>query len=323
MHHSGTTLASLSKQGFRPPVAVVDWVKLRVALKRASEGGKLKGKLESDYGVSHADPESRGAGNAATVFTLTVQEPASHYDLAALVTFLDREYGLISIPEIVAIEVSIDWRHCNHAPDALSAMTLRLMRSALPPIIENPRLCEDVISSGLLVWSHRCVLNPEMSLVIGNKSDDLMWRTYWKRTNDMFIGEDSRRIPKALPFDKHSARAEVRIQGAALRELGLSQLSDLSSFKFETLNGKGRRYFRFARYNSKAGPLFPAPNPWFRAVVSHVGINEHAPVSVIERYGRKGSRGRIKKISRHLVIDEELTEAARIALRGLTNRFAK
>ena len=306
------------RTAFRP-IACVDWVKLRVRLTRPSEGGKLKGLLEIQFGVSHADPEDAGPGNAASVFVLTVQTSANFQSLSNLMQFLSLRYGLQSEPHIVAIEISIDWKPAVYESQTLDAMTKHLMKSIMPPISNNPRMTKDWRDLENYTLPHKRGIETDRTLYIGNENDDLLWRSYFKRTNDTYSVANGQRIAKPLPTSDHCARVEVRIKGEPLEKLGLVRLSDLLNFKFEKL-----QKLRLLRFGKPANPGQQiAQNKYAAVAMAALCIDDLAPACVLNKFGHRDSRGRALDTGKSVVVDTELTESARCALRTLTQRFSK
>lgn len=305
--------------GFKPPRAVIDWVIFIVELKRNSHGGHLKNRYEG-IGVSYALPLDAGAGGAAKRFRFHLQHPANFGVIDALLSDLDEVYGLVSPAELEAMEVSIDFYHESANVSALRAMTERLMHSVTPPVITNPRVyggCFD-LSDGVLP-GRGTTLTAEKTLYIGNKGDDLMWRVYWKRTDETYEGEEGKRVPKPLQSTDWRARVEVRLKGKAMDRFNLTYVRDLEGFSYERLHSAG--LFKFTKRVSGSGPLFT--NPWSQAGAKSLGIDGESPACVFNQFGRRDKRKRQRQVSHHLVTDTELTEASRQALRSLTGRFGR
>lgn len=308
--------------GFKTPHAVVDWLECRVELKRNSHGGHLKRSYEH-LGVSSVTPLNPTAGGAANHFKVRLQNPA-HYGVPnSLLTDLDGRYELTSHPTLTALEVSVDFYHRVADISALRAMTERLMHSLTPPIPPshaNPRVFSDGrdLTDGT-VPSRGVRINADKTLYVGNKTDDLMWRAYWKRTDDTYEGEDGKRVPKPLVRADWRARVEVCIQGDMLRQLDLARVADLQKFGFERLHTA--RLFRFARRIRGSGPVLS--NPWSMSALTSFGPDADWPACAVNQFGRLDKRKRRLDMSRHLATDVELTEAARQALRALTRRFGR
>lgn len=294
--------------------AVVDWVAFVVKLERASHGGYLKRLLEK-HGVSEAAPRNAGAGSAATEFLIKLQHPKKHAVINEVISDLEADYGLTEKPVMTGMEVSIDFWEKDAEPGAGKEITARLMKSIAPQVINNPRLSNDVES--IVLPDRRAKIDPEMTLYVGNKKDDLLWRVYWKRTDETFPGEDGKRVPKPLPESEWRARAEVRIQGDALASLGIAHPADLENFSFERLHALG--YYKFCR-KVEGGPVL-ASNLWAKTAAASLGIDENSPACVLGMFAQRDKRRRPLKLSRYLETDTELTEAVRHALRGLTRRF--
>ncbi|KXS31511.1 MAG: Uncharacterized protein AWT59_2378 [Candidatus Gallionella acididurans] len=305
------------KDGFKAPIGVVDWVALVVELQRKSNGGHIKGAYKH-LGVSYAKPLDKGDGGAASKFVVRLQHPSSYAPIECLLSDLDEKYGLAAAPTLRALEVSIDFFHKTADSLALQAMTERLMVSATPSTILNPRIIGENYDFSGGVMPRRSAISATKTLYIGNKHDDEMWRVYWKRTDETFIGEDGIRVPKPLPQSEYRSRVEVRLKGKVLEKLNLISATDLRGFSYERLHSAG--FFKFARRDHRSGLIFT--NPYSIAAAKSLGVDDDSPACVLNGFGRKDNRGRVRQLSRHLVTDTELTEASRHALRRLTQRFS-
>lgn len=289
--------------------AVVDWVALVVKLGRASHGGHLKRLLES-YGVSRAIPLNAGAGGAATEFRIELQHPEKFVVIREAISLLQADHSFTEEAVISGMEVSIDFWLRNDDVMAPKEFTERLMRSIAPPQINNPRLSNDAQS--IVLPDRRAKIDPEMTLYVGNSNEDLLWRVYWKRTDDTFVGHEGKRQPKPLPESEWRARAEVRMQGNALAALGIKHPADLENFSFERLHALG--YFKFCR-KADGVPVLES-NAWVKMMATSLGIDEHSPACVLGMFAKRDKRRRPLKLSRYLETDVELTEAVRHALRS-------
>lgn len=313
MTTSAAALATPAPSANYQPVAVVDWVAFTVKLRDASNGGILKRKYE-DIGVSHAKPLDAGPGSAAHAFRITLQHPGKHRVIQNFLDDLERSHGLSEVPTLDALEVAIDFWPTGNDFGAAADITKRLMMGLTPPILKNPRLVDDTPPAYLPTGAD---IDTCRTLYVGNDDDDQMWRVYWKRTDETFVGDDSKRYAKHLPEAEWRARAEVRLQGAALSSLGLVTPTDLTSFSFQRLYSLG--YFKFCHHATGSGVV--ASNPFALYAAQQLGVDQKAPACMLGKFRRKDSRGRSLKLSRNLLTDVELSEAARSALRGLSRRF--
>lgn len=307
------TVVAPIPSGNLKPIAVVDWVAFIVKLQCTSHGGHLKRKYESQ-GVSRAEPLDAGPGGAARAFRIVLQHPDNHMAIHDLLIDLERTYGLSEAASLHGLEVAVDFWPTGDDTSAGLDLTKRLMTRLTPPVLTNPRLA-DATSSVLLPTGSD--INPEQTLYIGNAGEDLLWRVYWKRTDETFVGDEGKRIPKPLPASEWRPRAEVRLQGAALDRLSLVTPMDLKTFKFEKLYSLG--YFRFCHHATGSGVI--ASNPFALVAAQHLGVDHESPACMLGKFGRRDSRGRALKLSRNLLTDVELSEAARSALRSLSRRF--
>ena len=283
------------------PVAVVDWVAFTVKLRNASHGGHLKRKYE-DIGVSHAEPLDAGPGSAAHTFRITLQHPNKVQVIQAVLDDLERSYGFSETPTLDALEVAVDFWPTGNDFGAGADITKHLMMGLTPPILKNPRLVDDTPPAYLPTGGD---IDTSRTLYVGNNEDDLMWRVYWKRTDETFIGDDSKRYPKPLPETEWRARAEVRLQGEALSTLSLATPMDLANFSFQRLYSLG--YFKFCHHATGSGVV--ASNPFALYAAHQLGIDQEAPACMLGKFGRKDSRGRSLKLSRNLLTDVEIGRA--------------
>lgn len=313
MTTSTATLATPVPSANYQPTAVVDWVAFTVKLKSASHGGHLKRKYEG-IGVSHAKPLDAGSGSAAHAFRIVLQHPDKHRVIQNLLADLERSHGLAESPTLDALEVAVDFWPTGNDFGAAADITKRLMMGLTPPVLKNPRLVDDTPLTYLPTGDD---IDTGRTLYVGNDDDDLMWRVYWKHTDETFVGDDSKRYPKPLPEAEWRARAEVRLQGAALASMGLVTPMDLATFSFQRLYSLG--YFKFCSHATGSGVV--ASNPFALYAAQQLGVDQEAPACMLGKFGRKDCRGRSLKLSRNLLTDVELSEAARSALRGLSRRF--
>lgn len=295
-------------------IAVVDWVAFIVRLKRASNPGVLKRKYES-IGVSRFEPMDLGPGSAATTFRVVLQHPSKYNVINDLIVDLAGSNGLSETPSsLQGLEVSVDFWPTRDDASVGADITKRLMMELTPPILNNPRLANNIRS---IIWPTGSDISTDYSLYIGNNDDDLMWRVYWKRTDETFVGDDGKRVPKQLPESEWRARAEVRLQGDALASLSLITPMDLETLRFEKLYSVG--YFRFCQHAT--GSDIIASNRFALWAAQKLGVDHESPACMLGKFGCKDCRGRTKKLSSNLLTDAELSDAARSALRGLTRRF--
>jgi len=92
---------------------------------------------------------------------------------------------------------------------------------------------------------------------------------------------------------------------------------DLEFFQFEKLYSLG--YFKFCHHATGSGVV--ASNPFALYAAQRFGVDQDSPACMLGKFGVMGSRSRKLKLSRNLLTDVELSEAARSALRGLSRRF--
>jgi hypothetical protein len=193
------------------------------------------------------------------------------------------------------------------------------MLSIMPRGAKNPRMVKGWRDNENYALPHKRGVQADMTLYIGNELEDLLWRAYFKCTDDTFIGANNTRFPRPLPSNEFRSRVEVRIKGATLQELGLNCLGDLENFKFERL--QKLRLFRFGKRIKTGQPI--STNPYAAAAIAALCIDDLAPACVLNAYCHRDTRKRSLEVSRNVEVDSELTDKARSALRSLSHRFCR
>ncbi len=305
---------------FDPPRAVVDWIELEIRLVKRSNGGSIH-RWSRDFGASYAKPIDVGPGGAGSTFRVLVQNPECIGQLREMVANLEKQIlrnqpdsGIIRPIAVSAIEISADFK--PKCPDLAKThdMTKRLMLSVRPPIIKNPRWVNTIgkIRQSDDLFPKAPLVDPTHTLYIGNKRDDLMWRTYTKVTDETYLENGTRKAKGLLP-DEYRARVEVRTQGAELTLLGIKVLDDLDGFRFEKLNSVN--WFHF-----KKRPEIKS----IYAIAAAKAVQLHeTPAYRLDECDLNDIRGRSRKQRKMLRTDTELTEATRNALRRLSARFGR
>lgn len=240
--------------------AVLDWIDVEVALCRPVRFRQLQkhiveNKMRKPF-VEPLDPES------GTRFRIRVQEPRLDQVEAAL-SAIEANYGLLSVPLVTGVEISVDFFPKSHDPNERQKMVALLVRHLIPkPDLlskfhdrprsiamgsQRPRYMLAGSKTDMLANLERYPLSSESdehppvdaTYYLGARDADLMFRIMDKIYD--------RRNPKTktaveLAPEARRARVEVHLRGALLERHGIKTLDDLRTFDFERLQG---RYFSF------------------------------------------------------------------------------
>ncbi|MDR5741540.1 hypothetical protein QCE73_00055 [Caballeronia sp. LZ029] len=293
----------------------VDWLSFRVRLAETTQAAAFKQRFEA-RGVSWVQAHNAGPGNAATNFSVRVQDLEAFSTVKQLLGEINVWKGVLAPARIDGIEISFDATPCEPDPEALEMMTFRLMRQTLPPMIySNARIVGADRRERPLLSAQRCALSSNTTLYIGDwgrtnslPAEGLGIRAYKKTTDNN----------RSLPEAQHRARIEAVISGSDLDHYGLSDLDSLGGFRFERLAG----LFRFATpIPGRLAELYVKRDHPGHLYYRQRGVDETAPACIINHLGRRDSRGRWRSKSSVLGIEPEMTEIARDQLRKLTRRF--
>lgn len=303
----------VSRKDFRVQ-ACIDWLELSIHIARPTQFRYLQEAFErAGCGKLSIDARTEAPGGVADTFVIRIHDELAN-DVAALRAKLgkvSKDYQIVGEPALVGIEVSCDFWHkgepSRHIRDTL-AMTFRLQSSLFAtgtkPRVFVPTGGEQGTVRFLDVEGAR--LDPGGTFYVGNKHDDLMWRVYFKSTDS----------GKHLPESLWRARVEVRIKGAALKELGLRGLTDLQGYRFQRL----APLFRFRRpvppEKLAAGNKFKLASAKAARKVNDAtparGIHSFAAIGRIDKWRKR------RRESLHIEADQELQDAVKGALRRLS-----
>lgn len=262
--------------------AVIDWVTIRVNLKRVTQFRFLQEYLSSFLGESaYVDPVRPGAGGESSIFDVTIQEPRSLADIMEISAYIGDMFGEASEPEIRAIEFSVD--AYPHVPeqqkrDLLIGVMQRSIfttrdiwknpgsrpRSSIGP--KSPHKA-DMKNRKLLVEGRKGIpgeayLCPDShrapfldgTMYLGDRDkDDVMMRIMDKMLDKQNFADGTRKV---LSETEKRVRIEVRIRGKELASLGLTTIADFRGFSFNKLQ---RRYFQFKLATFKKAPANVTP----------------------------------------------------------------
>ena len=305
--------------------AVIDWLSIAITLTGASQHRHIKAVLDAITGENmYAEPldANKDAGGNATVFAIKFHDRLAN-DLLALHVVLDElrtVYPFASEPTVHAIEVACDWywRGTEATQESgLLAITHRLQSSLYASGAASPR---QWVPNGLTRHNgkpdgeNRYLdndgnrLDPSLSFRIGNKADNLSWQVYRKLTDH-----------NQTPIQDRSqwrSRVETTLQGAALQQYGLSNLTDLEGYDFRRL----MPLFRFRR--SKDPSKMAKGNLFVRTVTEEVRrLHDATPergIHSFESIGRHDKYGNTRAESKHIEADPVLADWVKGALRHLS-----
>lgn len=294
--------------------ACVDWIDLEVQTQRPTNFQAVQRRLKVLLGlpgdkVPYVEAQDAGDGSAATVFRCRIHDPACWHDLDRMMRDLGEQLPLVGEPRVAAIEIALDAYSKGAGRDELIELTSRYYRFHTHPTSENRRFagkCKgDTKGKGVDNYSPenaRRMLADGRVIIIGNKSDDLSQRIYFKTT-------DKGGLPIA-DESKRRARVEVTVQGDAIP---ISTWGEWASFRFERKENNLSRFFTF-RKDRNLNSLSPL----------HRIILERRP-QIGERKEQRRSRkgGGQRWYNSETVADTELNKRARDALRNLSGRWGK
>jgi len=239
--------------------AVVDWVEVRFCLCRPTQGVAINSHLRKELGQSiHVKEE----GDNQT-FRLRVQELASSSFLDKLVDAMHAKWGLRCEPDVMGLEISVDFRPKVHSVEALDRLFGVLVRTHFPGRDVMARK-NDRPRSGwkegrwtkarsVLPWtdsratrSHLAITTAENHPAVlgatfyeGEKDSESMWRVMIKQIDQQSIAAGTRR---ELPEEEHRVRIEVTLDFRELHKLGITTLAELKTFRYQTFQ---RGFFQF------------------------------------------------------------------------------
>lgn len=218
--------------------AVVDWVEIKISLAKCSKGNALHDWAIKNLGVNaYFCPQDIGAGKAASIFILKIQEPVSWNGIAAVLDQIEKAYPFSSPPALTGIEVSMDTYIEGASRDDLAALTAHRYRSMHNPVSKNHRFAGRKDTKGGVKAIDAKTLIPMLGagrvINIGEfggkfrkkQADPVTMRFYAKTTDGN--GETN------LPVDQWRSRWEITLRGGAMP---FSTIAEARGFKFEKLS---------------------------------------------------------------------------------------
>lgn len=337
--------------------AVIDWVDVRCYFGRASQGVAINAHLKKVLGRSiHVREE----GDNQT-FRIRIQEPTGKL-LDRLVRAIEEHWGMRAEPDVLGLEISVDFRPKVHSVEALDRMFGVLVRTHFPSrdVLSSKndrpragwRMRKDSHISFLLPWSRSGPSRTLLALTTAENQPALLGATFYEGAKDsvsqwriMVKEVDQQNIAagtrKVLPDEEHRVRIEVTLDFRELHRLGITTLADLKAFRFQTFQGEYFQ-FRLPTFRDTSRPENARQSSWAieacrRAKFLRAGIIGLREMDDAFFMGRERKRARLRKrlgsmqapkkrtgrgASSTLVAYEALTRRVATALRHLGERMA-
>lgn len=311
----GLTRHKIDRKAFKV-TASIDWLEVALTTTRQTQFQHIQAELEKISGIKFwVKPLDKGEhdGTIATVFSIRFQSQLANSCglIQDWFTTLSETYPFAGTPTIAAIEIACDFMHKTHSESDTLAMAHRLQTSLFAHGTKH-RQFDPSIASNRFLDHFGCRINPDLNFRIGNKSDDISWHVYLKRT-DTAPGEEK---PSLLPQNQWRARVEFTLRGDAIKEYGFGALEDLPDFRFNKLAC-------LLRFRRPVDPEKLAAGDKFKLTAIQVNrkIHDATPERGIHSFANIGRRdkyrNKLRIESRHLEPDHELQNAVRGALKRL------
>lgn len=206
--------------------AVVDWLDLTIKVSKSTNFQSLQAILKHELGVTyHITPlECSSLSGAATEFRIRIQDPKNWNAAKRVLDVINNKKGIIGLPFISAIEISIDAYSKSLDKKALidTAETFRKYRTH--PLIKHQRFAGKGKGSGRPVGNvhhNHKTFSEGLTYYEGDKGDSVTFRIYVKTTDKSAI---------SIPLKKHRARMEVTLSGSNAPSVNFSPISQPFSF---------------------------------------------------------------------------------------------
>lgn len=321
------TAASRSVRSAYRTKAVVDWMTLEIETARLTQFQWIQRTLANHFGDNtrtYIKTVDAGAGNTAHKFLIELNDVHCQdaHTIRTALAALDRQYTLVGLVLIKALEVSLDfYPNDNQAHDDLLPLVARLQMS-LAAYGKAHRLVgrrraggrarADFLDSGRKP-------DPQQTFCVNdNERDPLAWRIYHKITDQKLD----------LPFDQRRARVEFTLRGVGLQKYGINSLDDLAERGFVAFN-KLLHFRQFRPMSEVIGGM----KPEMARLIQHATRRERNMISLY-RFGlyayhrdsrtgkpRNGGRPKLREYSTHTIADAELNRLASDRLHDLTQHF--
>ncbi len=253
--------------------AVIDWIQLDLQLKSITQHRFLADAFLGFGRRPYIEPIDAGAGQESSHFEVKVQEP-DLLKLQRILAAIDRRYGLIAVPVVIGMEVSVDFTPKTPSDENRARMVGVLFRHLAPELqvftsrTSMPRFAWGNDHRWLLIQKSGRGSDPftfavndtvnspgaDTTIYFGDKDSASMVRVM-----DKVVDRQNRHAEthEVLALKDRRCRVEVTLKQSKLAALGIRHIADVSRFKFATLQGT---YFQFKlatvrRLDGGAGPL--------------------------------------------------------------------
>lgn len=291
--------------------AVIDWLDLVFSTDRATQWMWVQSEIEKALGQRcHVRGRRAGDTNEYRDFRVRFQEPDLSLLRRASKSVEDR-WGLRKAPKLENLEISIDFRPKRPSNEALGLMFGALVKTHLPGrnVIASPRdrprfawgEGDDKTHYTLQYNEKRPERADELltaaegdeqvaldaTYYTGKKGSASAWRIMTK-----VIDRQNRRtgMRVELPENERRVRIEVTLNREELEAIGLTALEDLSSFRFQTLQG---RYFQFWLPTFEEGSEPDDPKAAIRRALEEERVNKFLQAGVLGLQAMDEARDRI------------------------------
>ena len=281
--------------------AVVDWIEIEILTERHTNFQTVQEKLRVILGLPEGkDPYvqalEEGAGGRATVFRFRIYDPKNWHQVMSMARKLSEYFPSAGIPKVTVIEIAFDAYSKGEAtPGELAELVACCYRNMTGPVSENRRVYKDYKGSGKAIPRQSASLarhvREDGQIGIGDVTDEHYQHIYLKTTDNS----------ETLSVSDYRARLEIRLRDVKIPCRGFNEWE---SFRFESLS----RFFRFRQIEDGFSPM--------------MHMVAKASTQIGERKERRRAGGGTRLYSRATSADRPLNDAARYALRNLSERWS-
>lgn len=266
-------------QGWRP-IALVDWVEIRLILDSPSQPRHVKNALPEAWRHGFVEPTGHARHLTDTQFSFRVQDPAGPESIRLGLEDYGQASGKRWTCEVVAVEIALDFHPDPEMPSTGSQeeFLARALQS-LASLPEGPRrVARKLISDSGASWtsysavatgpSLRSELREGWTVHMGKLDADVRVRAYIKRRDSI----DGRSYAP-LPVEQCRPRIERTFRGS---QVPFRTLEEWGSFDFCAL----QRWFAFRRNVSEASPEVWRERIWLDKPVDERRRRHHKRVTL-------------------------------------------
>ncbi|SAL14199.1 hypothetical protein AWB70_00510 [Caballeronia cordobensis] len=224
-----------SKFKFR---AMVDWLSFLIETTSPTKGDAIYRRFQLK---NYVEPLDRGDGGAATRFIVTLQDVQSWEEAKVRIECIERAFPFARGPMLVGLEVSFDARARTATRDELIDLAANFYKFSASVVSSNRRFGGRFKGDVTSITRHRrnrVLIAADRVLNIGNQTDDLSQRVYFKTVDDK----------QPLPTSEHRARMELTLKGGAMP---FATIRAAREFDFTALSP----YFKFRRLKGRLNPV--------------------------------------------------------------------